>query len=126
MVPQSVPVTVPTHPTIPDIPLATKAVAIIDPRISIVQPDIVVVALPVDDPEIPQPILAENSITITVSVLMPIHPRPLPYNNVIQPIAPKNETIDTVQRADPPPSPTANEACELVLPLKHGYKWYKY
>ena len=50
VVPQSVPVTVPTPTTIPDIPLAAEVVAIIAPRRSIVHPYIVVVALPVDDP----------------------------------------------------------------------------
>ena len=88
VVPQSVPVTVPTPPTIPDIPLAAKAVAIIAPRRSIVHPDIVAVALPVDDPEIPQPITAEDSVTTTVSLVVPIPPQPLPDNNVIPPIAP--------------------------------------
>ena len=56
VVPQSVPVPVPTPPTIPDITLAAEAVAIIDSRRSIVHPDIVSVALPMDDPEIQQPI----------------------------------------------------------------------
>ena len=78
VVPQSVPVTVPTPPTIPDIPLAAEAVAIIAPRRSIVHPDIVAVALPVDDPEIPQPIPAEYSVTTTVSVVVHIPPRTLP------------------------------------------------
>ena len=48
--PQSILVTVPTSPTIPDIPLAAEVVAIIAPQGSIVLPDIVAVALPVDDP----------------------------------------------------------------------------
>ena len=56
--PQSVPVTVPTSPTILDTPLSTEAVPIIAPQRSIFQPDIVAVALPVDDPEIPQPVPA--------------------------------------------------------------------
>ena len=56
VVPQSVPVTVPTPPTIPDISLASEAVAIIALRRSIVYPDIVAVALPVHEPEIPQTI----------------------------------------------------------------------
>ena len=42
--PQSVIITVPTSPTITDIPLASEAVAIIAPRRSIVHPDIVAVA----------------------------------------------------------------------------------
>ena len=50
VVPQSVHVTVPTPPTIPDITLAAEAVAMIAPRRSIVHPDIVAVALPVYDP----------------------------------------------------------------------------
>ena len=50
VVPQYVPVPVLTPPTIPDIPLATEAVSIIAPQISIVHPDIVAVVLPVDDP----------------------------------------------------------------------------
>ena len=54
LIPQPVPVTVHMPPTITDIPLAAKAVAIIAPRRSIVHPDIVAVALPVDEPEIPQ------------------------------------------------------------------------
>ena len=61
VVPQSVPVTVSTPPTIPDIPLSSVAVA-----------------LPVDDPEIPQPIPAEYGVTTTVSVLVHIPPRTLP------------------------------------------------
>ena len=123
VVPQSVPVPVPTPPTIPDIPLATEAVAIIAPRRSIAHPDIVAVALPVDDPEIPQPVPAEDSVTKTVSVVVPIPPRPLPDNPVIPSIASENETIDAVQLADPPPSPTANEAGDPVLSLNCGYKW---
>ena len=126
VVPQSVPVPVPTLLTIPDIPLDVEAVAIIAPRRSIFHPDIVAVAIPVDDPEIPQPIPEYGSATTTVSVVMPIPPLPLPYNPVISPIAPENETIDTVQPADLPPSPTANEAGEPVLSLNHGYKWYTY
>ena len=106
--PQSAHVPVPTSPTIPDIPLASEAVAIIAPRRSIVHPDIVAVALPVDDPEMSQPIPAEDSVTTTVSVVVPIPPRPLTENPAIPPIAPENETIDVVQPADPPPSPTAN------------------
>ena len=50
LVPQSVPVPVPLPPTVPDIPIASKTVDIIAPRISIVHTDIVSVALPVDDP----------------------------------------------------------------------------
>ena len=88
LVPQSVPVTVPTPPTITDIPLSAESVAIIAPRISIVHPDIVAVALPVDDPEIPQPIPEEDSVTTTVSVVVHIPPRPLPDNPVIPTIAP--------------------------------------
>ena len=88
VVPQSVPVTVPTPPTIPGIPLSAKVVAIIAPRRSIVHPYIVTVALPVDYPEITQPIPAEDSVTTTVSVVVPIPPRPLPYNPVIPMIAP--------------------------------------
>ena len=76
-----------------------------------------------DDPEIPQPIPAEYSVTTTVSVVVPITLRPLPENTVIPPIALENETIDAVQPADLPPSTTANEAGEPVLPLNHGYKW---
>ena len=79
-----------------------------------------------DNPEISQPIPEEDSVTTTVSIVVPIPPRPLPDNHVISPIAPENETIDAVQPADLPPSPTANEAREPVLSLNHGYKWYKY
>ena len=50
LVPQSVPVTVPTPPTITDITITAEAVAIISPRRSMVHPYIVAVALPVDDP----------------------------------------------------------------------------
>ena len=50
VVPQSVPVPIPTPLTIPDIPLAVGAVAIIAPRRSIGHPYIVAVALPVDYP----------------------------------------------------------------------------
>ena len=84
------PVTVPTPPIIPDIPLAAEAVAIIAPRRSIFHPDIVEVSLPLDDPEIPQPIPAEDSVTTTVSAVVPITPRPLPENHVLPLIAPKN------------------------------------
>ena len=126
VVPQSVPVPVPTPPTIPDIPLAAEAVAIIAPRRIIVHPYIVAVALPVDDPEIPQPVPEEYSVTITVSIVVLIPPLPLPDNPVIPPIAPENETIYAVQPADPPPSTTINEAGEPVLSLNYGYKWYKY
>ena len=41
-----------------------------------------------DDPEIPQPIPAEDSVTPTVYALVPIPPHPLPENPVIPPIAP--------------------------------------
>ena len=75
-----------------------------------------------DDPEIPQPIPAEVSVTTTVSAVVPISPRPLPENTVIPLIAPENETIDAVQPADPPPCPTANESGDPVLSLNHGYK----
>ena len=119
VVPQSVPVTATTPPTIPDIPLADKVVAIIALRRSIVHPDIVVVSLPVDDPETPQPIPAEDSVTTTVSVEVPIPPRYVPYNNVVALIAPNNDTIDEVQPSDPPPSTTLNEAGEPVLSLNH-------
>ena len=88
VVPQYVHVPVPTPPTIPDIPLDAKAVAIIAPRRSILHPYIVAVALPVDDPEIPHHILAEDSVTTKVSVVVPIPPCPLPYNPIIPPIAP--------------------------------------
>ena len=126
IVPQSVPVPVPLPPTIPDIPLASEAVAIIAPRRSIVHPDVVAVTFPLDDPEIPQPIPAEDSVTTTVYVVVPIPPCSLPDNPVIPPIAPEHETIDVVQPADPPPIPTENEAGEPVISLNHGYKWYKY
>ena len=126
VVPQFILVTIPTPPTIPDIPLAAKAVAIIDPQRSILHPDIVAVALPLDEPEIPQPIPTEDSVTTTVSVVVHIPPCPLPDNPVISPITPENETIYAVQPADPSPSPTAHEAGESVLSLNHGYKWYKY
>ena len=106
--PKSIPVLVLTPPTVPDISLADKAVAIATPRRSIVHPDIVAVALTVDDPEIPQPIPAEDSVTTTVSVVVPIPPCPLPENPVIPPIAPENETIDAVQPADPLPIPKSN------------------
>ena len=88
LVPQSVPVTVPTPPTIPDIPLAAKAVAIIAPRRAIVHPDIVAVAFPVDDPEISQPIPEEYSVTTTVYLVVHIPPCPLPDNPIIPPVAP--------------------------------------
>ena len=88
VVPQSVRLTVPTPPTIPDIPLADEAVAMIAPRRSIVHPYIVVVALPVDVPEIPQPIPEEYCVTTTMYVVGPIPPRTLPDNPVIPPIAP--------------------------------------
>ena len=120
VVPQSVPVTATTPPTIPDIPLADKVVAIIALRRSIVHPDIVVVSLPVDDPETPQPIPAEYSVTTAVYVVVHIPLLPLPDNPVIPLIAPENETIDAVQPADPPSSHTANEAGEPVLSLNHG------
>ena len=126
VVPQYFPVPVHTPPTIPVIPLSSKALAIIAPQRSIVHPDIVALALPVYDPEIPHPIPEEDSVTTTVSILVPIPPRPLPDNPVVPPIAPENEKIDAVQPADPPPSPTANEAGEPVLSLNHGYKWYTY
>ena len=61
-----------------------------------------------------------------MSVVVPIPPRPLPDNPVIPTIAPENETIDAVQPADTPPSPTVDEAGETVISLNHGYKWYKY
>ena len=61
-----------------------------------------------------------------MSVVVPIPPFPLPENPVIPPIAPDNETIDVVQPADPPPSPTANEDRDPVLSLNHGYKCHKY
>ena len=125
-VPQSIQVTVPTPPIIPNIPLSDKAVAIIVSKRSIIHPDIVAVALLVDDTDIPQPIPAEDSVTTTVSVVVPIPPRPLPENPLIPPIAPENETIDTVQPADTPTIPTTNEAGDPVLSLNHGYKWYKY
>ena len=126
VVPQSIPVPVPKPPSITDIPLPAEAVAIITPQRSIFHPDIVVVALPVDDPEIPHPIPEEDSVTTTVSILVPIPPRPLPDNPVVPPIAPENEKIDAVQPADPPPSPTANEDRDPVLSLNHGYKCHKY
>ena len=119
VVPQSVPVTVSMPPTIPDILVASKEVAIFAPRGSIVHPDIVAVALSVDDPETPQPIPAEDSVTTTVSVEVPIPPRSVPYNNVVPLIAPNNDTIDEVQPSDPPPSTTLNEAGEPVLSLNH-------
>ena len=56
VVTQSDPVPVNTPPTIPDIPLSAIVVAIIAPRRSIVHPDIVAVALSVDEPEITQSI----------------------------------------------------------------------
>ena len=56
--PQFVSVPVPTPPNIPDIPLVAKAADIISQRRSIVHPYIVAVALPVEDPEITQPIPA--------------------------------------------------------------------
>ena len=61
-----------------------------------------------------------------MSVVVPIPPGTLLDNPLIPPISPKNETIDAVQPADPPPSPTANEDGELLIPLNHVYKWYKY
>ena len=88
VVPQSVPIPVPTPPIIPDILLSSEAVAIIVPQRSIVHPDIVSVSLPVYDPEIPKPIPEEDSVTTTVSVVEPINPRPLPENPVIPPIDP--------------------------------------
>ena len=126
VVPQSVTVTFPSPATIPDMPLAAKVLAIIAPQRSIVRPDIFSVALSMDDPEIPQPIPAEDSVTTTVSVVVPIPPRPLPDNPVIPLITPENETIDAVQPVDLPPHPTVNEAGEPVLSINHGYKCYKY
>ena len=126
VVPQSIPVPVPKPPSITDIPLPAEAVAIITPQRSIFHPDIVVVALPVDDPEIPHPIPEEDSVTSAVSVVVPITPLPLPDNPVIPPIAKENETIDVIQPTDPPQSRTANESGYPLLSLNHGYKWYKY
>ena len=77
VLPQSVPVTIPMPLKIPDIPLAAKSVAIIDPLRSIVHPYIFSIALPVDDPKKPQPIQAEDIVTTTVSVVVPIPPRPI-------------------------------------------------
>ena len=124
--PQSILVTVPTSPTIPDIPLAAEAVAIIDPQRSILHPDIVAVALPLDEPEIPQPIPTEHSLTTTVYVVVSIPPFPLSENPVIPRISIEDKIIYALQPADLSPSPTANEAGEPVLSLNHGYKWYKY
>ena len=56
VVTQFTPVPVNTPPNIPDIPLSTIVVSIIAPRRSIVHPDIVAVALSVDDLEITQSI----------------------------------------------------------------------
>ena len=88
VVSQSVPFPIPTPPTITDIPLAAEAVAITAPWISIVHLYIVAVALPVYEPEIPEPITAENSVTTTVYVILPIPPLPLPDNTIITPINP--------------------------------------
>ena len=100
-------------------------VAIIAPKIPIFHPDIFEVSLPVDDPEIPQPISAEDSVTTTVYIVVPITPLPLPDNPVIPPIAQENETIDALQPADTPTIPTENYSGEPVISLNHGYKWYK-
>ena len=126
VIPQSVPVTVPTLPTIPDISIDAEAVAIIAPKISIVHPNIVSVALPLDDPEIPQPVPLEDITTTKFSVVVPKPPCPLPDNSAIPQIDPENETIDEVQPADTSPSPTVNVAGEPIISLNHGYKWYKY
>ena len=110
----------PTPPTIPDIPLAAKAVAIIAVHKNQYLTQIQLQQHSYCMTQKYHSLLHQKKVQTKMSIVMPIQHRPLPENPVIPLIAPENQTIDALQPADPPPIPTANEAGEPVISLNHG------